>query len=371
MKICVVTSVHFNDDNRIYKKEILSLLSYGHSITYIAPGVNKNINNNINYIDCRHLKSGYIRTSFRLFKEIKKLDSECIHFHDPELLILGFLVKLFTNKKVIYDVHEDYPSDIMSKAYLSIVKKIFFYAAVVLLELFGKILFTNIIVADDNIYKRFKLKKTIKIYNYPILSEYDDFNIDNKTDDYDIIYAGMLTVKMVEYIVKAVKYVNENSRDIRVLLISPYNFSGGKETVINLINGYGVKYNQFTLLDRVAPSRIPPLLFNSRIGVIPLENTSKMRKNVPTKLFEYMAAFNLIISNDLPPIRNFDVNGENIYFCDTSNDVLFGQAILHYLSNHDYRQLLLFNRRKVYQSFSWESESIKLEKLYEEIYGKK
>ena len=43
-------------------------------------------------------------TSFRAFVRVKKLRPKLIHFHDPELLLAGFLFKLL-GYKVIYDIH--------------------------------------------------------------------------------------------------------------------------------------------------------------------------------------------------------------------------------------------------------------------------
>jgi len=34
--------------------------------------------------------------------------ADIYHFHDPELLTVGLVLRLLTKAKVIYDVHEDY-----------------------------------------------------------------------------------------------------------------------------------------------------------------------------------------------------------------------------------------------------------------------
>ena len=40
------------------------------------------------------------------------------HFHDPELLFVGLLLRLCTSAKVIYDAHEDLPATIYAKTYI-------------------------------------------------------------------------------------------------------------------------------------------------------------------------------------------------------------------------------------------------------------
>ena len=52
--------------------------------------------------------------SFRCFWLALKTNSKIYHFHDPELIPYAILLRLF-GKKVIYDVHEDLPEDIVKK----------------------------------------------------------------------------------------------------------------------------------------------------------------------------------------------------------------------------------------------------------------
>ena len=52
------------------------------------------------------------------------MDADLYHFHDPELMLFAFFLKL-RHKKVVYDIHEDLTKQILIKNYIpSFFKKI-------------------------------------------------------------------------------------------------------------------------------------------------------------------------------------------------------------------------------------------------------
>src|SRR5690625_4523516 len=51
------------------------------------------------------------------YKKAKRLRADIYHFHDPELMIVGWLLKKKDNV-VIYDIHEEYTTSILQKGYL-------------------------------------------------------------------------------------------------------------------------------------------------------------------------------------------------------------------------------------------------------------
>lgn len=368
MKISVVTTVHYNDDNRIFKKEINSLLKLGEEIYYFAPDNMSDINTSIKYFNVNSFGKNKLIKIFRLFTKLKKLKVDILHFHDPELMILGILIKLFSNIKVIYDVHEDYPNDILNKAYLNKISKFSYFIIVSFLEKLSNLIFDGIIVADERILEKFNNKKAIILYNYPILNQYKlKRYVSFEERKYDIVYAGMLTEIMVDNIINAINQLIRKDLHLKVLLVSPFNFKGG----INLVKEKLVSkklIDYVELRERVSPDKIPNILFSAKIGIIPLENTAKMRRNIPTKLFEYMAAGNIIVSNDLPPIRKYDQNEEFVLFCNTSLSSDFANTIVKAIKTSNHKKVMEIMNKNVFQFYDWSVEEIKLLNFYKRYY---
>ena len=135
MKIAHLTSVHPENDNRIFYKECTTLMQAGYDVTLIVAGAETKNVNGIQIIGYEKAHGGrlkrMIKTSFvDMLKVCKKVDAEIYHFHDPELIFTGLFLKLM-GKKVIYDIHENNPASILSKPYIKskivqqIVSKVF------------------------------------------------------------------------------------------------------------------------------------------------------------------------------------------------------------------------------------------------------
>jgi len=59
----------------------------------------------------------------------------------------------------------------------------------------------------------------------------------------------------------------------------------------------------FTLLFNIPFEQISGVLAATRLGLIPLPDTPKFRRNIPRKVFEFMAISRPAVVSDLPPTR--------------------------------------------------------------------
>ena len=171
-KVCILTTVHPALDVRIFHKEAKTLASAGYNVTLIAQHDKEEIVEGIKIIPLPKPKNRlerFLKLDYLLLKKAFEQKADIYHFHDPELVSIGILLKLF-RKKVIYDVHEDYEAKMLNKDWIPrFLRKSIAIGFGAFEKLFSKI-FDYIIVADNVIYPKFRhflINKMVIVRNFP------------------------------------------------------------------------------------------------------------------------------------------------------------------------------------------------------------
>jgi hypothetical protein len=119
-KVCILTSVHPPFDVRIFHKEAKSLVKAGYDVTLIAQHDKEEIVDGVKIINLQKPRNRIERmtkTIWSAYRKAVQVDADIYHFHDPELIPVGLLLKKI-GKSVIYDVHEEYFESIKLKEWL-------------------------------------------------------------------------------------------------------------------------------------------------------------------------------------------------------------------------------------------------------------
>lgn len=109
-RIAHLTSHHNILDNRIFYRECRSLTAAGYDVTLVAPHERDETRDGIRVLGVPRYRNRLERvtvTAFRVVRRALRERPAIVHFHDPELIPWGLLLRLF-GKTVIYDVHEDF-----------------------------------------------------------------------------------------------------------------------------------------------------------------------------------------------------------------------------------------------------------------------
>jgi glycosyltransferase involved in cell wall biosynthesis len=84
---------------------------------------------------------------------------------------------------------------------------------------------------------------------------------------------------------------------------------------------------------RLAHHEVPAWLRSGRIGLVLLQAVPKFMKNIPSKMFEYWACGLPVLASDLPPARQFLVEGQNGCLFSPSSAVHLAGRIAHLLQD--------------------------------------
>jgi len=285
------------------------------------------------------------------------LDADIYHFHDPELLPYGWLLKK-KGKTVIYDIHEDVPRQILSKPWIPRPLR----------GLIGKLIevvennlvksLDGLICATPKIAERFQKihPNVVTVCNYPMLSELHDENADWSEKEKAVCYVGGISrIRGIWEMVAAAEYI-----DGVLYLAGPFESQAEFEAVSSLPGWKNVRY--LGVLDRVG---VRDLLNRVMAGLVLLQPTPNYIESLPVKMFEYMSAGIPVIASDFPLWRDI-IEGCGCGVCvDPGDPVLVGRTLNTILENVKKTCLMgQQGRVAVEQRFSWEMESTKLKTMY-------
>lgn len=363
VKVCMLTTVHIPFDTRIFHKEAKTLIQAGYDVTLIAQHSKNKIVDGVKIIALSKPGNRFMRIfglTWRAFLLALRQRADIYHFHDPELIFVGVLLRLL-GKKVIYDVHEDVPKQILNKNWMGNVNIRKFAAFIMnIVEQIGALLFNRIVVATPDIAKNFPKNKTIILRNFPILKLIDNaVPINHKKSRSVIIYAGGLTkVRGIKGIVQSMEHIGDKAE---LWLLGKWESEKFRGECKNL---EGWKYTKY--LGHKSLEEVYSCLKISKVGISILYPVKNYLTGLPVKTFEYMACSLPVVMSNFPYWQ--EIFRDCALFVDSYNSKDIAEKVLYLLDNpNEAKELGKKGRKLIEEKYSWEIESKKLLEMYENM----
>jgi len=368
-KVVHLTTVHHPYDPRIYHKECQSLQRAGFDVTLIAQeGSADDQEKLVNHIPVKKYKSRMKRMFFGAmdaYKKAKRIKADVYHFHDPELLPVGWLLKK-KNNIVIYDIHEDYVTSILQKNYMNpFLRKLIAKIYKVMEKLF---LNKMELCLAEKYYK--DIYPTGKcILNYPMVNKrFMEHKREKAPLEPKLLYTGNVTYDRGALIHARIPLI-DNRYSVHFVgkcagtIAEEMYESAGKEKSNITIEG----------IDRFVEKEDIEKQYLSRnwlAGVALFPPTEHYMKKELTKFFEYMNAGLPVICSNFPVWERFMEKYQCGIAVDPYNDKEIHQAIEYLKENPEITKQMGENgKNAVKNELNWRSEEKKLIAWYNQLLG--
>jgi glycosyltransferase involved in cell wall biosynthesis len=372
MKACILTSVHPCFDVRIFQKQAISLAGAGYQVTLVAVAdFDEKIVDQVRILGLPQSRSRGLRPLnwYRILRIALREQAHIYHFHDPELLFVGSMIRALTKRPVIYDVHENYPQDILTKEWIPhVLRKAFSRIFRVFEDNMAKRM-DAVVVVNEHLAERFRGKSgVVTVSNYSRIGRFAQEQPHTQEKNRRLrpyfVYAGRISDDRGIYECLEALRTLEADADLvcagRIGHVSNEEFG-------SLLDG-AQSGAPFQYLGLLPYEDMPPLLRGAQAGLLCFQATPNNVLGTPNKLFEYMSAGIPVIASDFPFVRQVVSDADCGLLVQPDDVEQIALAMSHLLRNRqDAVRMGRNGFRAASERYNWQTEEKKLLSLYSSL----
>ncbi len=368
-------------DDRIYKKEGITLQNNGYEVIHIGyadKGKKYTTKDGIQIIQIERIKRNNslksLIKSFKqswmndIFEEAKNLKAEIYHLQDVELCRLAIkLKKLAHRPKVIYDAHEPYPENLKDYSRFASKSKILFRdipAVCAEKKILKKV--DLLIATEENVGARFLKNNpnSVIIHNYSFFNPENEFHSEK---EYDLIYCGGLSeIKGIDLIIESIVSAKKRGIFTSAVFVGRYTTLTLEEKINRIIEENNIQ-DLVTFTGEISIEEIEFYYRKSKIGlcIFPVDRSNQLI--LPIKLFEYMSFGLPLIGSNFGHIKKIIEENDAGITVDPYNQEEIIAAISTLLNENQYENYFKRNTNAVNNKYLWKHEEPKLLAAYKRL----
>ncbi|MEO0081666.1 MAG: glycosyltransferase family 4 protein [candidate division WOR-3 bacterium] len=412
MIACLVTTVHEADDARIFHKQAKTLVTAGYEVVLLAPGKERHKNGKRTRMrpdeggrvlqdranePAGRFRAGMPERSQRVAEAPKTIylpiprmrflrlvaggtvalfaalrqRAQVFHLHDPELLPIGLVLKA-VGKKVIYDVHEDYPEQMLTKHYLPVPVR---RAASSLVNLVEKAIASRldgIVCATETIAGKFwptrpglraRSAWVTVVRNYPVFSaSLPRQPVMGNGNRFRLIHLSetLTPERGIASMVRALERLDDRFE----LILGGRFVTAAYENFIRSLAGF----RRVRLVGRVPHEQVWDWYRASDAGLVCLLPLPRYQASLPVKLFEFMAAGLPVVVSDFPRFREVVARNRCGFCVDPENPDEIAAAVRWLAQDREMaREMGEHGRQAVAETYNWQQDARRMLELYDRI----
>ena len=378
MKVAIVTTRHGAQDDRIYYKQALSLAKRM-EVTMIAPDDGEMLSWHVAVtyrpIPRRPSPFGRLRSLVEAVSAIYQENSDFCHLHDLDLALAIPFIRFFTKAKIVYDSHEAFPEQILMTQGIPKIFRPFSAKMVDILEKWLVHFAHQVITADEPTCTSFKKSgiPSATIFNYPRLDIFDTDTAKLQKENeryssrFSIIYQGSVSVdRGLFHMIDALAIIKKTEPGILLRIVGLSDMALKTEALARA-KEIGVT-DLMEIVGWIPHQDIAYSMKSSLIGLAPLQPTEKYKRNIPIKIFEYMACGLPLIAAELPSIRYYLGKVDVGLLYDSTSPEELARCVLELLADQERRNRMSQNCLKAVQErWNWSEMEKVLFRVYETL----
>jgi glycosyltransferase involved in cell wall biosynthesis len=377
-RVCVLTAAHNCFDQRVFYKEAVSLAEAGFEVTIIGPapahqrGLHKGV-----YFEPLPVPTTRWRrfaSHGRLLRLAWRVQADIYHFHDPELLPLGCILRVL-RRRVVYDVHENFAAVSFARRWVPRLLRRPLSCLVEIAERGMAAQLNGVVGVVDEQRTRFPHCPFAAVHNYPRLEWFAPRRRQRSRsaavdDEAELIHVGSLSHERgAHFLLEVMRALRQTHPTVRLNALGVFHTRADEIAFENTVQEFGLHNCVSWRTARVPYDELGSYVARHRIGLIPGQVSAKnLTPFVPTKLFEYLACGIPVVASALPSIVRLRALGEWGIIVDPADPAAHAAAIAGLLDDpQEAERLGGCGRALVESACNWESEALKLLGLYGEL----
>ena len=375
MHIVHMTSAHPWSDTRIFSRMAASLAEAGHQVDLIAAidqTPPESHCRGVNVVAVRPSKSRWGRMTgvcWQVFIAARRVKADIYHFHDPELIPVGLLLRAL-GARVVYDIHEHVVSEIAEKTYIP--KLLRGGVAWSVRHLSGHAIrrFSGIVTAGEDITESISAlaARIATISNYPdlrVLDEVRQASADSTTSarsPYIVFFGGVRPNNVAVNIVQSLEHIAPE-RELTLILGGLVHDQTRRELLEHLPGWARTEF-----LGHIGYTEMLGLTQGAQCALILYANEANAQNIRSNRLFESLAMGVPVIVPNFPLWQEFISTHQCGIAVDPDSPQQISSAILDLIGNPDQaKEMGRRGREAVERHWNWGCEFPKLTALYDQI----
>lgn len=306
-------------DRRPFHRQGPALAAAGHRVLYMAgapdPGVEHPFE--ILPLNSSQRRWGRLTGGLNLLPRVWRAKPDVVQLFSLELLPLGIALKLLRRCRVVYDCREDMASAMLEhRDRWPVWLRRILHRSTRFVEGLAARMFDGIVTADPAVaemHAAMPEARKMVFYNTALLRHFQADYLPLDERPYDVTVLGSMTPRSgIVSVVEALILLAGRGRKVRALLVGEPDPWVRPDLDREIENAGLTDYVEITGL--VPHTEVPGLLAKARIGLVPLLDKAKFRRNIACKAFEYMACGMPTVCTDLPPQRIFIHDGIGTFY---------------------------------------------------------